>query len=129
MCIRDSAYGTPLLNGSKLHKDLGTLADTNHAQDILDGNYAFTSDTDRHTISMLNLVSSVYQQNKHNTISPQIPTEDFITYWSSRREATASSPSGLHFGHYKAASSSPFIASIHAKTVESAFRRKIPLSR
>ena len=46
------AYGTPLLNGSKLHKDLGTLADTDHAQNILDGKYTFTSDTDRNAISM-----------------------------------------------------------------------------
>ena len=54
------AYGTPLLNGSKLHKDLGTLADTNHAQDILNGVYEFPPDTDPTTISMLNLVASVY---------------------------------------------------------------------
>ena len=123
------AYGTPLLNGSKLHSDLGTLADTHQAQEILDGNYNFTRNTNNTTISMLNLVSSIYHENILNNISSHILPKDFISYWKNRREATASSPSGLHFGHYKAASSSPFLASIHAKTVELAFKRKLPLSR
>ena len=40
--------------------------------------------------------------------------EDFIHCWGGSREKTASSLSGRHFGHYKAASRSHQLSELHA---------------
>ena len=123
------SYGSPLLDGSQLHKDLGCLADTDAAKQILLGTYEYPPGTDPDTISMLNLLARNFRKHRTTPLKFSITTKDFIDYWKGRREATASSFSGLHFGHYKAASASPFLSSIHAKTIELAFTRMTPLQR
>jgi len=37
-------------------------------------------------------------------ISLNVSTKDWVTFWSKAHESTASSPSGIHYGHYKTAS-------------------------
>ena len=120
---------SPLLDGSKLHNDLGCLADTDAAKQILLGTYAYHQGTDPDTISMLNMLAHNFRTYGATPINFRITTEDYVAYWKGRREATASSFSGLHFGHYKAASASPFLSSIHAKSIELAFTRMSPIKR
>ena len=50
-------------------------------------------------------------------VSVIITKEDFQHYWRRMKERTASSFSGRHFGHYKAAAHSDFLSEVHAKTI------------
>ena len=122
-------YGSPLMDGGELHSDLGFLGDTPASQSILDGNYVCPPDTDEHVINLLNhfhTIGAHLQNHRSNTL---LSTKDFITYWKRRKEKTSSSYSNLHFGHYKAAAHHPYIASLHAKPIELAFRTGSPLTR
>ena len=74
------SYGTPLLDGSQLHTDLGCLADTDAAKKILLGTYKNPPGTDPDTISMLNLLAHNFRQYRTTTIKFSIITEDFIEY-------------------------------------------------
>jgi len=62
-------------------------------------------------------------------ISLDVTTKDWVKFWSKARKSTASSPSGIHYGHYKTASVlarlpednaaySPDIAAFHASMVQ-----------
>ena len=48
-------------------------------------------------------------------VSIIITKEDFQHYWKRVKERTASSYSGRHFGHYKAAAHSEYLSEVHAK--------------
>ena len=63
-------YGTPLMNGSRLSKDIGLLANTPSAKQILDGTYNFPPGTDSHTIKLLKHIGEVARHIGHepNTI-------------------------------------------------------------
>ena len=54
---------------------------------------------------------------------------DFIHHWGGSREKTASSLSGRHFGHYKAASRSRQLSEIHASFLHVASLSGICLKR
>lgn len=62
-------------------------------------------------------------------ICTSISVTDFQTYWRRAPEKTSSSISGLHFGHYKAASFSPALSEFHAFMTEVLFRTGYPLKR
>ncbi len=55
--------------------------------------------------------------------------EDFIAHWKCAKEHTSSSPSGLHFGHYKAATHSCNMAHLHAHFTQLVFMTRLSLSR
>jgi len=61
-------------------------------------------------------------------ISTILNTEAFCSHWRWVRESTSSSFSGLHFGHYKAAATSPSIAHLHARFTQRVFMMGISLS-
>ena len=122
-------YGTALLNDNELHHDLGYLADTDAAKKILLGTYIYPRDVDPTTISVLKQFATMFQLHKTMPFNFRITTSDYVSYWKSRKEATASSFSGLHLGHYKAAADSPFLASIHAKAIELAYRKMNHMQR
>jgi hypothetical protein len=122
-------YGTPLMNGSRLSKDIGLLANTPSAKQILDGTYNFPPGTDPHTIKLLKHIGEVARRIGHDPIDVKISTEDYKKYWNKRKEKTSSSFSTLHFGHWKAAASNSTLATIHAKMTEISFRTGSPLNR
>ena len=107
------SYGTPLLNDSTFHHDLGTIVDTIESTAIIQGTYKCLSNTDDTTISLLQLLQQHYNLS-HPQIDNSITSRDYINYWKGIREATISSLSGLYFGHYKAAASSPLPVTIHS---------------
>jgi hypothetical protein len=51
-------------------------------------------------------------------IDTSFSTEDFRETFKKVRESTDSSPSGIHYGHYKAALASEMISRIGAKMME-----------
>ena len=58
-------YGnSPILDGSKLHTDLGCLADTDVAKIILLGTYEYPEGTDPDTISVLNILAHTFRSHR-----------------------------------------------------------------
>jgi len=53
--------------------------------------------------------------------------KDFIQPWQKAKEQTSSLPSGLHFGHYKAAAHFPELAFLHAQFTQLVFMSGISL--
>jgi len=62
-------------------------------------------------------------------ISLVLHPEDFIQHWKHAKEQTSSSPSGLHFGHYKSAATSPMLAHLHAHFTQLIFMTGLSISR
>lgn len=62
-------------------------------------------------------------------INVHITKEDFQRYWRRAKKKTSSSISGLHFGHYKASTSSNTLSEIHSFFTEILFRTGYPLQR
>jgi hypothetical protein len=58
-----------------------------------------------------------------------IAKEDWINQWKGRREATSSSESGLHFGHYIAGIKSDHISHFHALKSSLVLKRGVVLNR
>lgn len=121
------ASSTPLLQPDVLSR-LGSLGWTSAAADILSGAFDCAS-------LPLSPASQRFLQGLRHpdpalpAISTSISRDDFIRYWRKAKESTSSSFSGLHFGHYKAATHSPFLSDIHALLTETSFRAGYPLLR
>jgi hypothetical protein len=62
-------------------------------------------------------------------IATYITPEDFQYFWQTARERTGSSYSGLHFGHYKAASFCPNLSLLHAEKLSICARNGVALAR
>ena len=108
---------TPLMMG-RLQEDLGYLATTPSAQAILAGTYQPPPGTDAETAGMFRIVAEVASQMRHKPIDVTITKEDFIRYWKGASEKTSSSYSNLHFGHWKAATQSEYLAELHAMFIQ-----------
>ena len=69
----------------------------------------------------------MFKNQGFSQINTAISRADFIAYWKKAKEKTASSVSGLHFGHYKAATDSNMLSELHAKMLHMSFNSGIPL--
>ena len=104
------ASSTPMMQ-QEMTSRLGFLADTQFAEDILNGNDQDVSMFPPLTQDFLRYIgdrASLPSLPKHVSVS------DFQSYWKGCREKTASSMSGRHFGHYKAAAHSQTISTVLA---------------
>ena len=93
----------PCCNGP-LFNDNVFLGDTEAALQILEGTYCYPSGTDPATKLLLEEADITYSKLSADEIAAYVTTEDFQYYWQTANERISSSYSGLHFGHYKAAS-------------------------
>jgi hypothetical protein len=63
------------------------------------------------------------------TCSNTITEEEFCHMFNNTREATASSPSGIHVGHYKIATQIPKLCTILTKMMSIPFQHNFPPER
>jgi hypothetical protein len=65
------------------------------------------------------------------TPAPQhnVTVQEFITFWMTAKEATSSSKSGRHFGHYKAITDDPVLVNLQVTNINLAATRGEPLQR
>ena len=122
------AFTAPCMKG-KLFDDIGFIGDTTCAQQILDGTYIFPSDTDPSTTFFLEEVGFTYRKILHKEVATYVTSEDFRDYWQTANERTSSSYSGLHFGHYKAASLDNVLSAMHAAKLSICVKKGLPLAR
>ena len=117
-------------NHGSLLRDFGTLGYTEATQELFEGDYAFSNEHDYYTAEFLRAAARI----KHTTDTlPQtmceVTNEEFIRFWKSAKEATSSSKSGRHFGHYKAICSNQQLVSLQVNSINMATTKGTPLSR
>ena len=115
--------GTPFMTAVSKAM-FGQLADSEMVEQVLRGDFDYSL-VNPDLAQFLKL----FAQARQSPVSTKVSRLDFQQYWSKAKERTASSISGLHFGHYKAAATSDFLSSVHAMAIESAFNRGYPLHR
>ena len=116
------AYTSPTLEGN-LHHELGPSGEGPLSRDIL------TSQELLQNRPEVKEIFELFIQSSRNFISSKISTEQWIEHWKHAIERTASSLSGLHFGHYKAHTVMKEIADIKCKLVNLALASGQPLLR
>ena len=112
-----------------LFDDIGFIGDTTCAQQILNGTYVSPPDTDTATKFLLEEAGITYRKMPHKEMATYVTTEDFRDYWQTANERTSSSYSGLHFGHYKAASFDNVLLAMHAAKLSACTKKGLLLAR
>lgn len=108
--LADSA---PIYQGA-LFDLLGYSADTETAEQILQGTWVPPPGTHPATLLLLEEIARIWKKMEDGEVSIVISPDDFEYYWKRVKEKMSSSYSGLHFGHYKAAAFSSFLSKVHA---------------
>jgi len=122
------AHGSPFLQ-PPLAPLVGPFGTGPAVQEILQGTFVCppgVNDTTKQFIDALQFPSfQAWQAHVSVVLQP----EDFIAHWRREKERTSSSPSGLHFGHYKATTQSPDIVHLHARFTQLVFMTGLSLSQ
>jgi len=122
------AHGSPFLK-PPLASSVGDFGTGTAAQDILDGTFICPPDLDVHTRQFIEALKFPSVEACHSTVSLILCPEDFIAHWKHAKEKTSSSPSGLHFGHYKLATYSLPLVHLHAQFTQLIFQMGLSISR
>ena len=122
------AEQAPICQGT-LREDFGYMAATEVAKSVLEGTYEYPADFDPATRELIEECARIRQKIPPNSVSPEITGNQWQYRWTGAKEATSSSESGLHFGHYKAGAKSDVVSAFHALKTTLALRRGISLAR
>ena len=93
---------------------LGYGANTETGEEIRKGTFTPPPDTEPATLIILKDIARLWEIMGAGEIYITVSVEDFQHYWRQMKDRTASSVSGVHFGHYKAAGQSDFPSEVHA---------------
>ena len=113
----------------KIFDDIGFLGDTEDARRILEGTYTYPTDTDPATRLLLEEAAITFAKLSKEQVATYVTVDDFIHYWKTVNERILSSYSGLHMGHYKAASYDRDLAVLHAGKLSLCARMGVSLAR
>jgi uncharacterized damage-inducible protein DinB len=100
---------TPFAANKILYNAIDPRNPNNHIDDILEGTFLSLPNFAEHLSDTEKAWVDELQTKITEPINTNINIQDFIKFFKSRKEKTASSPSGRHYGHYKV------IASMAAK--------------
>ena len=112
-----------------LLSDLGYLADTLAAEEILQGTYVCPPGTDEYTQDFLQFLQRSPNVSALDQIDTSFTREDFRAHWKKSNERTSSSISTLHFGHYKTAIKNDKLSELHAVSIDIALNSGYSLKR
>jgi hypothetical protein len=101
-----------------LLSDLGYLADTETAAQILDGTYICPPGTDDYTRDFFRILQRPQNVDALDRIDTSFSVSDFQNYWKKAKEQTSSSISTLHFGHDKAVCKNDTLSEMHCVFVD-----------
>jgi len=122
------AHGSPFLQ-PPLAPLVGPFGTGPAAKAILEGTFSCLPDLDDATKQFIEALQFPSPCSRASTVSAVLTPDDFIAHWKRAKERTSSSPSGLHFGHYKAATHLPKLAHLHARFTQLVFMTGLSLSR
>jgi hypothetical protein len=98
------AWEAPILQNAWLHSDFGFLANTDLADQVMEGSYVYPKNMDTHTKLLLQEAWHIFHRLSKEEVVDYVLTTDFQSYWQHTNEDIQSFESKCHFGHYKAAS-------------------------
>jgi hypothetical protein len=113
---------------STFFDDIGHLADGPVARQILEGTYIYPVYLDPATQHLFKEAAVTFSTLSPKQIATYVTVKDFQYFWQTAKERTGSSFSGLHFGHYIAASFCPDLSSLHAAKLSIRARNGVALS-
>ena len=87
-------------------KQLGYLANSEIAEQILNRTFIIPSDLDYVTALVPEEIGHISMQVRHGETKITISADKFYYFWNGVKEGTLSSYSGIQYGHYKAAAHS-----------------------
>ncbi len=93
------------------------------------GTYEYPDDLDHATRLLFKEASATYKVLSPTKVAAYVTPEDFKLFWQTAKERTGSSCSGLHFGHYIAASHCPDLSLLHAAKLSICARNGVSLAR
>ena len=102
---------TPFTKG-ELSEMIGTDGGTNYCDEIIKGTWT-PPDRCKEMIKTYVASLKIDRRTKTDGLKTDITKEEFYSFWSKKRESTATSPMGLHIGHYKACLDNEDIADVH----------------
>ena len=111
------AYSAPIMSNPKLLEDVGFTGDGDAVMSILQGTYEFPPGTDEYTKLLLLEAAVLFCSLGEDGIEDWVRSQDFQHFWLHAREATESSKSGLHFGHYMAAAHDKVVTRMHVSSL------------
>lgn len=114
---------------TQLIHQLGYLCDSDIAQQIIEGTYKIPDEVDVATAMVLTEIGKIGVQLTNRDTTIMITPDEFLYFWKRIREGTASSYSGVHCGHYKAAAHSDCILSFLVKKITLIARTGCPPER
>ena len=116
------AEKAPICSGG-LRGDFGYMADTPAAEEVLRGTYQLRDDDHSATGELFDEIARIRQIVPEDSVDTFVHHKEWRERWRKAKEKTSSSESGLHFGHYVAASESEYIAYCHALLASIAIRK------
>ncbi len=122
------AWGAPILQDAWLHGDFGFLANTDLADQVLQGSYIYPKNMDTHTKLLLQEARHIFHRLLKEEVMDFVLTTYFQSYWQHANEDIWSSKSGCHFGHYEAASFDRYLSAMHAPKLTLATSTSVPLA-
>ena len=117
------AYASPVFNW-KIINQIGAFGEKYPSLELIFNNKPLNIN-DPNTAAFFNLL---YQPSSY-LINHQVSLQQWNAHWKQSREATASSYSGLHYGHYIAHCNSPIVAASKCQLVNLAISNRTPLKR
>ncbi len=92
--------GAPILQDARLHGNFGFLANTDLADQVLQGSYVYPKNMDTHTKLLLQEAQHIFCRLSEEEVVDFVSTTEFQSYWQHANEDIQSSESGCHSGHY-----------------------------
>jgi hypothetical protein len=118
----------PICNG-ELRRAIGYNATMDIAMAILAGTYEYPPNFDQATREIFKECTRIQQMIPKDAVRIHMNKEEWQYLWRSRKEATSSSVSGLHFGHYIAGTWSNLVSHFHALKATLVTKQGIVLNR
>ena len=96
---------------------LGTIDENNvlDLEALADGRLEIPDELDMASKLMLEEIANMKDLTLENDKIPVVTATEFMQFWNGVSEHTQSSPSGLHYGVYKASAKDESLSDIHAK--------------
>ena len=117
------------ISSTKLIEQLGYLADSDIAQQIVEGSFEIPDELDDATALIPDEIGQIGVQLSNGEVTIKITAEEFQYFWKKVRKNTSSLVSGIHYGHCKAAAHSQKISEFLAKKITLVSRTGCPLER
>ena len=123
-----SAHSSPFASG-RLLDDIGHFGQGPEVNAILEGTFDFPSEYSPEAKQICVEAAKIFSATSESMISTYITRDDFQSWWLHAREATQSSKSGAHFGHYRAAAENDYLSALHVAKLNLALETGVPYER